>query len=180
MTWAVPSAGTKLSYVSAGTETGMPVRLLRAWGESRRSFDRLLPLLPRALRAISIDQRGHGQSGKPPVGYLLAGMAADVRGFMEAPGIESAIRLGSSSGGHIAQQVAVSVPDRVWAMVLVGSPRSLQGCPAFADEVERLADPVDPGWVRQAQTWFLLFHPAPWPSTREHPCMVTHARRPAG
>ena len=58
----------------------------------------------------------------------------------------------SSSGGYVAQQVAVDNPNRVAGLVLVGSPHSLHGRPAFADEVERLTDPVDPTWVRESLT----------------------------
>lgn len=158
---AVLPDGTRLSYTVPGPENGTPVLLLHAWGESRRSFDRLLPLLPTAARAIAMDQRGHGQSDKPPAGYSLPEMAADVPGFMDAIGLESAILLGSSSGGYVAQQAAVSAPDRVAGLVLVGSPRSLQGRPAFADEVEGLVDPVDPAWVRRSLAWFPCFTPVP-------------------
>ena len=43
--------------------------------------------------------------------------------------------LGSSSGGYVAQQVAITSPHRVTGLALVGSPCSLQGRPSFADEV---------------------------------------------
>ena len=51
--------------------------------------------------------------------------------------ISSAVLFGSSSGGYVAQQVAIRNPECVAGLVLVGSPRTLQGRPAFADEVER-------------------------------------------
>jgi pimeloyl-ACP methyl ester carboxylesterase len=35
------------------------VVLLHAWGESRRSFDRLTPMLDDTVHAVAIDQRGH-------------------------------------------------------------------------------------------------------------------------
>ena len=73
----------------------------------------------------------------------------------------SAVLVGSSSGGYVAQQVAVSRPDRVSGLVLVGAPRTLQGRPPFADEVERLTDPVDAGWVRDSLAWFPLHQPVP-------------------
>ena len=66
----------------------------------------------------------------------------------------AAVLVGSSSGGYVAQQVVLSSPTRVSGLVLVGAPRSLHGRPAFADEVERLTDPVDPSWVRESLTWF--------------------------
>ena len=159
--WAVLPDGTGLSYSMAGPEGGRPVLLLHAWGESRRSFDRLLPLLPASVRVAAVDQRGHGQSDKPSTGYSLGAMAADVVGFIDAIGFESAVMVGSSSGGYVAQQVAVAAPDRVAALVLVGSPLSLRGRPDFAREVESLGDPVDPAWVRKSLAWFPRSTPVP-------------------
>ena len=69
--------------------------------------------------------------------------------------------VGSSSGGYVAQQVAITSPHRVAGLVLVGSPRSLQGWPSFTDEVDQLTDPVDAVWVRKFLAWFPRFHPVP-------------------
>lgn len=155
------ATGVSLSYTSTGSSSATPVLLLHAWAESRRSFDRLLPLLPVTVRAIAIDQRGHGDAEKPDVGYSLEGLAGDVEAFMNAVGISAAVLLGSSSGGYVAQQVAIRSPNRVAGLVLVGSPRTLQGRPPFADEVERLTDPIDTAWVRKSLTWFPRFHRVP-------------------
>jgi pimeloyl-ACP methyl ester carboxylesterase len=81
--------------------------------------------------------------------------------FLDAMDLPSAVLVGSSSGGYVAQRVAVDHPDRVAGLVLVGAPRSLHGRPAFADEVDRLTDPVDPEWVRASLAWFPLHHPVP-------------------
>ncbi len=127
------ATGVTLSYVSTGPVSGTPVLLLHAWGESRRSFDRLLPLLPDTIRGIAMDQRGHGDAGRPQAGYSLRHFAEDIVSFMDAVGISSAVLVGSSSGGYVAQQVALSSPHRIAGLVLVGSPRDLQGRPPFAD-----------------------------------------------
>lgn len=153
--------GTSLAYTAHGSPSGAPVLLLHAWGESRRCFDRLLPVLPAGLHALAVDQRGHGDADKPTDGYSLAEAAADVEAFLDAVEVPRAVLVGSSSGGYVAQQVAVTSPDRVAGLVLVGSPRSLQGRPAFADEVEGLTDPVSPDWVRQSLTWFPAYHDIP-------------------
>jgi pimeloyl-ACP methyl ester carboxylesterase len=155
------ATGITVCYESMGPPSATPVLLLHAWVESRRSFDRLAPLLPASTRAIAVDQRGHGDAEKPLTGYTLKSLAADVDAFMEAIGITAAVLVGSSSGGYVAQQVAVAYPSRVAGLVLIGSPRTLQGRPAFADEVEGLTDPIDTAWVRQTLTWFPLFHGVP-------------------
>lgn len=155
------ATGVSLSYVSSGMASGTPVLLLHAWGESRRSFDRLLPLLPIGIPAVAMDQRGHGDAGKPSVDYSLAHFAEDILAFMDAVGISSAVLLGSSSGGYVAQQVAITSPHRVAGLVLVGCPRDLQGRPPFADEIDQLSDPMDAAWVRESLTWFPRFHQVP-------------------
>ena len=121
----------------------------------------MLPALPSRLRVLAMDQRGHGEADKPATGYGFWDFAEDVNEFMEALGIEAAVLVGASSGGYVAQQVAVSWPHRVKALVVVGSPKTLQGGPAFADEVDQLADPIDRDWVRDSLGWFKFFHPVP-------------------
>ncbi len=155
------STGVTLPYVSVGPSSAMAVLLLHAWGESHRSFDRLLPALTDDVRAVAIDLRGHGEADRPPTGYALTEVADDVVAFMDAVGLASAVLLGSSSGGYVAQQVAVTHPHRVSGLMLVGSPRNLQGRPVFADEVDELSDPVDAAWVRESLTWFPRFHRVP-------------------
>jgi pimeloyl-ACP methyl ester carboxylesterase len=117
--------------------------------------------VPPTLRIFAMDQRGHGDADKPADGYALVNFADDIEAFMDAVGLQSAVLLGSSSGGYVAQQVAKQVPHRVDGLVLVGAPRSLHGRPAFADEVDRLTDPVDPTWVEESLTWFPRYHQVP-------------------
>ncbi|MGB3762451.1 MAG: alpha/beta hydrolase [Ornithinimicrobium sp.] len=159
--WAELSTGVSLPYVSVGPDAATPVILLHAWAETRRSFDRLLPLLPSAVRAVAPDQRGHGDADRPEGGYSLTSMAQDVVALLDALNVPRAVLLGSSSGGYVAQQVAAMNPDRVAGLVLVGAPRTLQGRPPFAEDIEQLRDPLDEAWVRDSLTWFPRFHTVP-------------------
>jgi pimeloyl-ACP methyl ester carboxylesterase len=153
--------GLTVPYVARGEPSGPSVVLLHAWGESLGSFDRLLPALPERIHALAPDQRGHGGADKPPYDYALIDYADDVVAFLDEVGLASAVLVGSSSGGYVAQQVAVSSPQRVAGLVLVGAPRSLRGRPSFADEVDRLTDPVDPAWVKASLEWFPRHHEVP-------------------
>lgn len=138
----------RLAYVEQGDRSGPTVLLIHAWNESLRSFDRLAPMLPASLHVLAMDQRGHGHADAPDDGYDIAWLGADIEAFMHALDLPSAVLVGSSSGGYVAQQVAVCSPGRVEGLVLVGSPRSLRDPPAFADEIDGLTDPIDAEWVK--------------------------------
>jgi pimeloyl-ACP methyl ester carboxylesterase len=153
--------GVTVAYAEQGDPAGPHVLLLHAWAESLRCFDRLMRRLPSSVHVVAMDQRGHGDADKPADGYDLASLAADVEAFMDAVGLASVVLVGSSSGGYVAQRAALRIPDRVGGLVLVGAPRTLQGRATFADEVDRLTDPVDPTWARRFLSWFPLRHEVP-------------------
>ncbi|NQD89858.1 alpha/beta hydrolase [Paenarthrobacter sp. CM16] len=139
---------------------GIPLLLLHAWGESWRSFERLIASVP-DLVIVAPDLRGHGRADKPSGGYSLIEAAEDVVALFDALDLVRAHVLGSSSGGYVAQQLAVMHPALVASLTLVGSPLSLQGKPPFAAEVESLADPVSEEWVRESLSWYRLLHTVP-------------------
>lgn len=144
----------------AGKFTDTPLLLVHAWTESRGSFDRLRPLLAEGL-VVAPDLRGHGESDKTDSGYSLGEVADDLAALLDALALPNAVVIGSSSGGYVGQQLAVSHPERVAALVLIGSPLTLHGRAPFADEVDLLPDPVPEGWMRDSLSWFTLFHPVP-------------------
>jgi pimeloyl-ACP methyl ester carboxylesterase len=145
--------GIRVPCLVQGDPGARPVLLLHAWGESRGSFDQLVPLLS-SFKVLASDLRGQGGADKPVSGYSLSDQAQDVVAVLDALGIPEAFVVGSSSGGYVAQQTAVTFPDRVAALVLVGAPLSLHGRAPFADEVERLSDPIGEEWVRNFLSWF--------------------------
>lgn len=118
--------------------------LLHAWGETHRIFDRLVPLLSGTLHLIVPDQRGVGESSKPTDGYGLFDAVDDVVALLDALGIDECWIVGASSGGYVAQQVAVSHPERVSGLVLIGAPSNLQRrSPDFlVKQVSLFHDPV--------------------------------------
>lgn len=151
--------GLRISYVEQGSPHGIPVILLHGYTDSHHSFDLNLPRLPRRLHVFAIDQRGHGDSDKPPCCYSQADFAADVPAFMDAVGIERASLVGHSMGSFIAQSVALMFPERVDRLVLIGSGPTIAGNPVALDlesAVDTLTDPIDPEFVRefQASTFF--------------------------
>lgn len=141
--------GITTAFEAWGPGTAPVVVLLHPWLESGDAFSLVREHLTPALRFLAPDQRGHGASSRPSTGYDLRSLAADVVAFLDALSVGSALLVGASSGGYVAQEVAASYPDRVRGLVLAGSPRSLHGrMPPFAAEVADLRDPIDAAWAR--------------------------------
>jgi len=93
---------------------------------------RMVPLLQEHFRVTTYDLRGHGNSGMPPSGYTTADMAADLRGLLDALGIEDADIVGHSFGADVALHFALLHPNRTRRMVLVEP-----GIPALVNDRKR-------------------------------------------
>jgi non-heme chloroperoxidase len=137
-----------MPYVEQGDPSGTPALLVHAYVDSWRSFETLLGHLPESIRALAPTLRGHGDADKPASGYGLDELTTDLVAFMDDAGVEAAVVVGSSSGGYLAQRLALDVPERV----LIGVPRSLREPPAVLEEIETLEDPVDAEFVREFVT----------------------------
>ena len=147
--------GIKLPYVEQGDPSGVPVLFLHGYTDSWRSFEHVLPHLPRSMRAIAVTQRGHGDADRPPAGYHPRDFAADLSAFMDALGLPCGIVAGHSMGGTIAQRFALDHPERVLGLVLIGAFADPRGYPGVVDlwdsAVSKLTDPIDPGFVLEFQ-----------------------------
>jgi pimeloyl-ACP methyl ester carboxylesterase len=112
--------GSRLRMIDTGT--GTPVVFIHGIGASVYSWRHTLPAVVAAgYRVVAFDNRGFGFSDKPAHGYRNADYARLVVALMESLGIASAVLVGHSMGGEIAAEVALSNPDRVRGMVLIGS-----------------------------------------------------------
>jgi pimeloyl-ACP methyl ester carboxylesterase len=103
-------------------------------------------------RAIALDNRGHGASGKlyDPAAYHSTIMAEDVRALLDHLDLRRADIMGYSMGARITAFLALAHPDRVRAAVLGGLGFRLVegvGLPdTIADALEEpsLAEVTDP------------------------------------
>jgi pimeloyl-ACP methyl ester carboxylesterase len=100
------------------TGEGPPLVLLHEGVVDSRIWNRVLPLLAERRRVIRYDQRGFGRSPMPDGPYSLVG---DLVGVLDAAGAERAALAGASRGGNIALTAALERPERVSALVLLGS-----------------------------------------------------------
>lgn len=96
-----------------------------------------LALVDRGFFVIRMDNRDAGLSTVTDETdtYTLSDMADDTVAVLDQVGVESAVVLGLSLGGMIAQQLAVDHPERVRALVSLASTPGEEGLPAAAPEV---------------------------------------------
>jgi len=82
------------------------------------------------FRCVTFDQRGHGRSGQAEPGSPAATRAAqqgldvfahDTAALMDHLGIDTAVVVGMSMGGWNASRLALTRPERVRGLVMIGS-----------------------------------------------------------
>ena len=158
------ATGVTLPYAERGDRGGEAIVFLHGYTDSWFAFSRMFPLLSPSYRTFAPDQRGHGDSDKPQCCYTADDFAADVDAFIEAVGVEEAALVGDSSGGLIAQRVALDYPRRVSRLVLMGSPTTLVNNETIIEAGKQmlaaLEDPIPREFVRDFHEG-LIHHPVP-------------------
>ena len=97
---------------------GPPVLLIHGLGYARWGWEPVLPALAQRFDVLLFDNRGIGDSDAPTGPYSAAAMAADARQVLDEAGVGRAHVVGTSLGGMVAQELALSYPDRVDHLVL--------------------------------------------------------------
>lgn len=103
------------------TGQGDPLLFIHGLGSSGRDWELQVPHFAQNYRVITVDVRGHGQSGKLPGPYSVSQFAEDVAALMQALNITPAHVVGISMGGMIAFQLAVNHPALVQTLTIVNS-----------------------------------------------------------
>jgi pimeloyl-ACP methyl ester carboxylesterase len=111
--------GHRMHYVLSGQ--GPVLVLLHGVLGSRATWTGLVADLARDHPVVAPDLFGHGESAKPAGDYSLGAYAGALRDLLDELGVGRATLVGHSFGGGIAMQFGYLFPDRVAAMVLVGS-----------------------------------------------------------
>jgi pimeloyl-ACP methyl ester carboxylesterase len=111
----------ELAYAEQG-RGGRPLLAVHGFTGAKEDFaDQAGRLAARGWHVVMPDLRGHGSSPAPATGYDLATVAADLALLVDRLGWERFGLLGHSMGGMVAQRLALDLPDRQAALVLVGT-----------------------------------------------------------
>lgn len=119
--------GVAIAYAEAGS--GRPVLVLvHGAGGNTGTWIRQLEGLADRATVVAVDLPGHGASGGAGR-RRLAEYAALVQGFIRALGRGPVVLGGHSMGGGIAQTVAVTAPELLRGLLLVGTGARLRVLP---------------------------------------------------
>jgi pimeloyl-ACP methyl ester carboxylesterase len=164
-TW---SKGVEIAF----DDTGGPepaVVLVHPAFSNRSSFAGMVPGLAEKHRVITLDLRGHGDSGVPEEPFGLLECANDVIAVCREAGIGRAVLVGLSMSSVISLIAAGLEPDLVAGVVM------LDGTLLFPEVVrkyglEEFVPALEgPGWLEAARNYFgtLMFTPFDPPGLKE-------------
>jgi pimeloyl-ACP methyl ester carboxylesterase len=111
-----------------GDDARPPVLLLHGWVVSADlNWHGAYGALARAgHRVLALDHRGHGRGLRSPARFRLSDCAADAAALLDALGIGSAVVVGYSLGGTVAQLMARDHRQAVAGIVLSGTCQHFQ------------------------------------------------------
>jgi 3-oxoadipate enol-lactonase len=157
--------GIKLAYERRGL--GSPLVLIHGHPLDHTIWEPVVAHLEHDFDLIMPDLRGFGRSETVAGQYLLADMAEDIVGLLDALEIGQAALAGHSMGGYISLALVRDHPDRVCGLGLVASH-------VFADPPERVAQRLtDAGGIEKQGVESMAegFPPRLTPEARLHPIL---------
>jgi pimeloyl-ACP methyl ester carboxylesterase len=157
--------GCRIHYELFGDPGSPALTLLEGIGADIAGWRRSISTLAGELRVVAIDHRGNGRSDEPAGPCTMTTFVEDALAVLDELGVERAHAYGQSFGGMVAQEMALTRPDRVRTLVLAGTHPG----PAHAI-------PVADRTVPKGEPWRALYAPD-FPES--HPDVVAEDRRAA-
>ncbi|WP_114962463.1 3-oxoadipate enol-lactonase [Tritonibacter mobilis] len=124
-----------LHWRADGDPNGPAVVFANSLGTDLRLWDAVIDRLPKHLRLIRYDTRGHGLSSCPKGPYSLDDLAEDALELLDHLGVETCTFVGLSIGGMIAQTLAARAPERISALVLSNTAAKMGEAQMWQDRI---------------------------------------------
>jgi pimeloyl-ACP methyl ester carboxylesterase len=110
-----------LEWAPSGTPELPAILLLHGLSSNARYWERVARRLTNR-RLVALDQRSHGLSDAPPVGYSLDVLAADAGHAIRELGLNRPLVVGHSWGGTVALEVAATLAELVSGVAVMDGP----------------------------------------------------------
>jgi pimeloyl-ACP methyl ester carboxylesterase len=128
--------GTPIYYEEFGI--GRPIVLVHGWSGSHSLWERTVHDLSKNFRTVTLDNRGHGYSGKPNTNYDFDEFSSDLRELFDHRDLNDAVLVGWSMGVSICLRYFERFKDhRFSKLVLVNGPIRLASTPDFPFTMSR-------------------------------------------
>lgn len=113
--------GSSLYYQTSGADS--PVLLTHGFAATSRMWRGQAEAFRNRHQVITWDMRGHGRSGSPhdQSAYSMEETLADMAALLDALGVDRAILGGHSLGGYLSLAFCMRFPERVQALLVVGT-----------------------------------------------------------
>lgn len=152
---------------------GPAVVLLHGLADTHELWRNQIPVLTARYRTIAVDHYGHGHTPLPHQPLTIEVMADGVAALLESLRVTTAVVIGLSMGGGVAQVLSLRRPDLVRAMVLVSTgsefPRATRErfmARAARAEREGMASVIDATIPRWFTPEYARLHPDVLAATR--------------
>ena len=116
----IPAGDALIHCEIAGREDAPALVLLHGNGEDLHIFDPQIRYFSKFYRTVAIDTRAHGQSTRGTAPFNFYAFADDLITVLDALNIGKAHIAGFSDGAIIALHAALTAPERVASMILLG------------------------------------------------------------
>ena len=114
--------GARIHFRDEGRPDNPAIVLLHGFNGSLFNFERLVPLLAKDFRLISIDLPGFGLTGAiPSANYTTESFMDTVTSLTNQLGIEKFLIAGNSMGGGVAWRYTLEHPAKVEGLILLAS-----------------------------------------------------------
>ncbi|MBE0607996.1 MAG: alpha/beta fold hydrolase, partial [Dehalococcoidia bacterium] len=107
------ASGWDIHYETRGSPSKPPIVMILGLSHRLPHWGQLPALLAERLFVVTFDCRGMGLSERRDEPYSIHDEVRDVIAVMDAAGVGHAALYGRSRGGMLAQEVALSHPERV-------------------------------------------------------------------
>lgn len=168
--------GVRLNYREDGAPGGAPVVFANSLGTDLELWDGVVARLPKSLRIIRYDKRGHGGSSVPAPPYKMGTLIHDAERLLDHLDVRDAVFVGLSIGGMIAQGLATKRLGQIRAVVLSNTAAKIGTAEMWTSRIEMvesqglaaMADDIMARWfsakfieTRGVERWIEMLNSTP-------------------
>jgi pimeloyl-ACP methyl ester carboxylesterase len=111
------AGGVRIAYDDEGPRADVAVLCLPGWAVNRGLFAAIAERLADRHRVITLDWRGHGDSGRPATDFGHEELAADALAVIDASGVGRVVPVAQAHGGWVAIELRRRLGERVAKIV---------------------------------------------------------------